>query len=759
VVSPTPSPGVSPGASGGPTQAPGPSPTAGSTPAASSQALIAADLEAGAIDLGTALELRAWALFGDPRLPERYDGSGSTGEDHSLFDEIAANLDSLPADTQAELARYLQRPTHPDSPFSQSAAVAAGGTAGAIIGASVVTAQETASGQPCGEGKQWFYRDWTPAGGGPDDGFRIWGCAQNPRSLSVGFNKIVEVGTRLWPRMTLPVPQGMGKPVPDLFRAGDGSMRGDGNGKVDVYLVDALSPCRERGVDLNGEPNCEGLTGNAVAAAPKDFPLHCNVPGFPTKGCSAYMLIGSNGMDAREFAGVFAHEFFHVLQHAHNGEIPTTWYHEASATWAGWFFEPASYSEKAFDRFREFQKVDRSLLWYDWDQDYQYEAWGYPLLQYVEGGEGNVYQAWAEIEQANDMAMVDAAVDRHFPFADWFREFAVANAQPRAFIPGASAGLDDIRWQTHPQLTDFPTDHHHVHGELTTIAMGQRTYPVSIDPLTAQYDEFQVTDDNIRQIIIDRIGINGADWVDVDVLAQVGDGDNWKRFRGDQNGRLVLCRDRAEENVSGALTVVLSNHVFGRDGNAPDDDLRATGNYLISAAEETTECNESFVILHGRMIGDRDDTLETTHASFEFFIKWNRPSDWRDPLNMVFESGSFEFESTVHTVCGGSWSDGGQLVPEGDPQRLSKDDGQGNGVSAVLSDQRGESNRVLIHFSASYEMPNDDPLCQPPDRGSITACPIFFTVIDDETLTANASCEDGFGTTWTATLVQAHLTP
>jgi hypothetical protein len=531
---------------------------------------------------------------------------------------------------------------------------------------------------------------------------------------------------------------------------------------VDVYLVDALSPCRERGVDTNGQPICEPLTGNAAAAAPKDFPLHCDVPGFSSKGCSAYMIIGSNGMDARDFAGVFAHEFFHVLQHAHNGQIPTTWYHEASATWAGWFFEPDSYSPKAFDRFRAFQKVDRSLLWYDYDQDYQYEAWGYPLLQYVEGGEGNIYQAWAEVEQAKDMATVDAAVDRHFPFKDWFREFAVANAQPRAFIPGASAGLDDIRWQTHPRLTDFPTDHHHVHAELTTMAMGQHTYAVDIDPLTAQYDEFQVTDDNIRQIVIDRLGINGADWVDVDVLAQVGEGDDWRRFKGDENGRVVLCRDKADENVSGALVVVLSNHVFGRDPaapQAPDRNLKATGDYLISAAEQTTECNESFVTLHGRLIGDRDDALETTHASFEFYIRWNRPSDWRDPLDMVFESGDFSFQTAGHGVCGGSRSEGGHLVPGDDPQRLGAFDDDGDGVMAALADQREDYGRVLIHFSASYRMPNDDPLCQPPDIGSITTCPMFFTVIDEETLTANASCEDGAGTSWTGTLVETHLTP
>src|SRR6188474_3697619 len=60
--------------------APGPSASAGAAPIPSSQNLIATDLAAGTIDLATSLQLRAWALFGDARLPERYDGGGSSGE-------------------------------------------------------------------------------------------------------------------------------------------------------------------------------------------------------------------------------------------------------------------------------------------------------------------------------------------------------------------------------------------------------------------------------------------------------------------------------------------------------------------------------------------------------------------------------------------------------------------------------------------------------------------------------------------------------
>jgi hypothetical protein len=223
--------------------------------------------------------------------------------------------------------------------------------------------------------------------------------------------------------------------------------------------------------------------------------------------------------------------------------------------------------------------------------------------------------------------------------------------------------------KTHPELTDFPTDEHHVKGQLQTINLGRLTPPVDVAPLAAQYDLFQVIDDNIREIHIDLLGVNGADFADLDAVAQIGEGGTWKRFKG-VNGRLVFCRDKADQNVSGVLEVVIANHVVARDldyPDLPDKDVHAKGTYLIQATEEqTSECNPNFVVLHGKLTGDRDEFAQTTHASFEFYIKWKRPNDWRDTLNMTFMSGSFSFQSDVHGVCGGSRSGGGNFqAPDG----------------------------------------------------------------------------------------------
>src|SRR5262249_26880460 len=76
-----------------------------------SQQLIADALRGGRIDLPTALRYRAYALFGDGRLPPEFDGDGTTGEDTLLFLEILRRWGQLPADVQADLQAFLVRPT------------------------------------------------------------------------------------------------------------------------------------------------------------------------------------------------------------------------------------------------------------------------------------------------------------------------------------------------------------------------------------------------------------------------------------------------------------------------------------------------------------------------------------------------------------------------------------------------------------------------------------------------------------------------
>ena len=94
-----------------------------------SQQLIADALRDGRIDRPTALRYRAYALFGDDRLPAEFDGDGTTGEDTLLFLEILRRWGELSAEVQADLQAFLARPTDPQSIFYPKAGGAPAGLA------------------------------------------------------------------------------------------------------------------------------------------------------------------------------------------------------------------------------------------------------------------------------------------------------------------------------------------------------------------------------------------------------------------------------------------------------------------------------------------------------------------------------------------------------------------------------------------------------------------------------------------------------
>jgi hypothetical protein len=94
------------------------------TPLPSSQSLIADAVAAGQLDEPTSLLYRAYALFGDPRLPAKYAAAGAFGEDPTLFAEIQDQADRLPPGLREQLAAYLLRPTDPHSPLHNPPLVA-----------------------------------------------------------------------------------------------------------------------------------------------------------------------------------------------------------------------------------------------------------------------------------------------------------------------------------------------------------------------------------------------------------------------------------------------------------------------------------------------------------------------------------------------------------------------------------------------------------------------------------------------------------
>jgi Family of unknown function (DUF6055) len=532
--------------------------TAATPSGESSQGLIQADLDAGRISYGQSLIYRAWTLFWDARLPARYDGTGSTGEDLSLFPEIEAALPSLPPDQQAELEGWIARPTSPLSPFGPAAA-----------SQMRVNAAEEDTADKCTAPNDWFHRD------DPDDttatGFRAWICASSQGEADPILSDVLTELAGIAPLFTQPEPAGMGRPVPDTLAPDNG-----GNGKIDVYLL-ATNQCRER----NG--SCEQIEGDDLAAAPPDGPIG-SASGFPARSSSGYIIVS---LANRDDPPTLAHELFHILQFAHTvgglkgafGNTAQSWYVEASATWAEWHPNLRQLSKaELYARFQGFQDDDSSLLL---DGPHAYRSWIWPLFQELEGGGATaVYQSWAAAESASSPAGIDAAVDSKLPFAASFRDFSVWNLQPPEYFANSDSGLEDDSWQS--PIPDFPKRPHF--SDRLSLGLGARSIPALVDPLNAQDSGFTITDPRVRQVTIDLSPLQNAGSADLDIVGRIASDTKpykWRRIRVDSS-TYTFCRDLEEEDFD-RFYVVLSNHASTQDASSggPAEAARIRGSYNI----------------------------------------------------------------------------------------------------------------------------------------------------------------------------------
>ena len=103
------------------------------------------------------------------------------------------------------------------------------------------------------------------------------------------------------------------------------------------------------------------------------------------------------------------HEFFHVLQNAHNRKGPFKgtdghWFNEASATWAETFFDRPT-SAQTHTWFEEFQLSHEGLE--SADPDHQYAAYIWPFFMEQESGASAVFKAWVAIEASGGLSRPD----------------------------------------------------------------------------------------------------------------------------------------------------------------------------------------------------------------------------------------------------------------------------------------------------------------------------------------------------------------
>ena len=498
--------------------------------AGSSQELIAEALHDGLIDYPTSLLYRAYALFWDARLPAAYDGAGSDGEDSGFFHELRLIWDELSAADQAALEPFLVRPDDPASVFGPTGGGRLRPSEVLTTGCGTVWANSSALGSH----------------------FRVHSCAtadvDADATLRSNVNALAE---SLWTPMTAAPPAGMGQPKPDLF---------GGDSKIDIYLL-ATNQCRDR----NGE--CEPIDGGAVAVAVPDDPCVTSAPGRGT--CSGYILLDkTRAASPASLKTDFAHEFFHILQFAHNAEATAvdtgrrvggepvwdeSWYTEATATWAEWKFVPETAEAEVHWRFVDSFQTSRDSLLDTEGGDHEYSAYIWPFfLQQEKGSPSPVFQSWVAIEAASNPAGINDAVDAQLSFGEHFRDFAVRNLNIDLTGDPLEVLYEDLTAGA-PSGDQFPTGAlpRMTNSGQIRLASAPAT-SVRIEALAAQYDKLLVWDE-VRKLTFD---FSEAGDADVDVIADIGG--VWRRISVDSSRRLVFCRELPEERVDN-LFVILSN--------------------------------------------------------------------------------------------------------------------------------------------------------------------------------------------------------
>ncbi|MEO8152458.1 MAG: hypothetical protein ABI605_05260 [Rhizobacter sp.] len=524
------------------------------------QARIAAALDAGTLDYGSSLLYRAYALLGDKRLPDAYLGSGSAEEDNALFDEITLRFAGLPAAVQDTLRPFIVRPADPLSAWNAGATASAMGTLQrahtlnakrADLPATTCAASSVASSWISQRSASYPVRVWAQCHG--DSGYDAESSTQIGRTLAV-LDKV-------YPSMTAV----MGPPLPDLE---------GGDNAIDFYLVDEGGYVNRR--EENFRPLGLGSTYSDYAETPTG------------KAHSAFVTMPRSVVYTSRFHNTVIHEFFHVLQKAHNGEFanqavagkPNTyelhWFVEASAAWASAHFDrtaaPWEDGRGAYvDAHRRFTQYFLpsfdALNASGSPHDYSAYIWPY-FVEQETGGTGFMTSIWSSLESVASFEAADKAIASAYPFDTHFKRFALKNLNTQ-FLPGDPLPRSDRYVSLDP--AQFADD-----GktppitEASLVANQEFSHDLELKNLSARYLRLSVsnTSPQVRKVTVDLSGLQPASELDVQALVLTDDG--WLPAPIDlQPGKAVFCFDKGPSTASlkgsfREIMLVVANHALAK---------------------------------------------------------------------------------------------------------------------------------------------------------------------------------------------------
>jgi hypothetical protein len=366
--------------------------------------------------------------------------------------------------------------------------------------------------------------------------FTVWYCAGDATGQR-GAATVAALLDQVWPRMTLPEPDGLGPPlVPEA-----------NGGRLSVYVT---SP-REK-VVLGECPDLCASVGD------DNFGLAVPVPPFVVstalaeRSSAALIINEETGVND----GTVIHEFFHALEFAHTVVGAESWLSEAMATWAEQHYRATDI--KRLDFFGAFQDSPGSSLFARGGElEYGAYVWLVWLAQSTNSA-SSVFRMWTALEPAksNEDAAIDSLVDAYLMriglgFESNFKDFAVEDLNldlsprvtPQLFSRG-TFGDPAVPLGLTPGFVRRPW----------TLGTRDRRATVNLSELSMQYEHVRAISRSVGAVTVRSSGI--APWGDIVVLARAATG--WRRVDLG-NGSVTFCRRTKRGNV-GELFVIADNH-------------------------------------------------------------------------------------------------------------------------------------------------------------------------------------------------------
>ncbi|MEO8285149.1 MAG: S-layer homology domain-containing protein [Chloroflexota bacterium] len=533
----------------------------------SAQAVIDDALQSGHIDYRTSLLYRAYALFGDLRLPNQYIGTGSSGEDDSIFYEATVLSNTIPPAILAQLQPFIVRPDNAGSIFHDQTPVP---TVQPRYAASNTVKSSPSIDIFC-DAAGWAALESTPGH------FKVWarcdpaGPFADPETAQMMADLLLLADT-----VYGPMTQVMGTPVPDM-----GGPNGGGDSAIDMYLVDPLDGNTHNGREYE-------ITDGAFAFTQSDLP---NIG----PASSAYIVVPRNKINTILFRNAFIHEFFHVLQMAHTrsfrfGDGGEYWFVEASANWAEAYFDrtittwPSRWTGRQAD-FTPFNDFETFQGWGYYRQPlhlpgpayHLYTAFIWPFFMEQEtGGPQAIVNAWNDLEGATTPDQAIDAIGAQLPFPDNFHKFAVRNLN-KTFDGQNPLGTRYIALdplfpdEKPPQPLPGGSETHKPNVDAPSVRVA-----VVLPSLAAHYETFLPVG-TVGHWEFDFTGVHPNDDVDIDAVVLHNDG-TWELRSVDRTGMVSLC------DVMW-VHLVLSNH-------NPDRNSVISGHYTYRALSTPCGCEQ-----------------------------------------------------------------------------------------------------------------------------------------------------------------------